>query len=173
MISTCGGGAKLTAYQIQPHAMEALNFLSASIASFYCVQHPSRPPRKSLAMGVRKKTRKFAQVRHSSPYVFDPESDIHAQTKRVLGRGDARHAVAKAANDPAKLAQKKKEAAENAVRHVQQAPSSLYFQHNDALVPRKSRTPALHQFPATNMPQPTTSSSTPTSSSTRSGISST
>ncbi|KAK3899387.1 Fcf1-domain-containing protein [Staphylotrichum tortipilum] len=67
-------------------------------------------------MGVAKRTRKFATAH---------------QVKRMIGRNDDRRkedAAKKAA-----LELKKKE--EEAVREVPQMPSSMFFQHNTALVP--------------------------------------
>ncbi|KAI4732589.1 Fcf1-domain-containing protein [Aureobasidium sp. EXF-12298] len=63
-------------------------------------------------MGVQKKTRKFAQV------------------KRVIGQRDAR--LKKNAVTPE---DKPKKPAEEVVRDIPQAPSSMFFQHNTALQP--------------------------------------
>ena len=59
---------------------------------------------------------------------------LSTQTKRVLGRRDARHIASKTANDPTKQ-HKTKESSEDGVKHIEQAPSHMYFQHNEALVP--------------------------------------
>ncbi|KAF2652261.1 Fcf1-domain-containing protein [Lophiostoma macrostomum CBS 122681] len=65
-------------------------------------------------MGVQKKTRKFAQV------------------KRVIGQRDAR---LKKNQLKGEAEAKKKAAADQPVREIPQAPSSLFFQANTALVP--------------------------------------
>lgn len=67
-------------------------------------------------MGVAKKTRKFGAV------------------KRLISRRDNR---LKENKDKADLGQKKKAASANneLVREIPQAPSSMFFQHNTALVP--------------------------------------
>ncbi|KAH0288842.1 FCF1 small subunit [Aureobasidium namibiae CBS 147.97] len=63
-------------------------------------------------MGVQKKTRKFAQV------------------KRVIGQRDARLKKNEVKGDD-----KPKKPAEEVVRDIPQAPSSMFFQHNTALQP--------------------------------------
>ncbi|KAI4722109.1 Fcf1-domain-containing protein [Aureobasidium sp. EXF-10727] len=63
-------------------------------------------------MGVQKKTRKFAQV------------------KRVIGQRDARLKKNQVTGDD-----KAKKPAEDVVREIPQAPSSMFFQHNTALQP--------------------------------------
>ncbi|KAF3064297.1 rRNA-processing protein FCF1 like protein [Daldinia childiae] len=71
-------------------------------------------------MGVAKKTRKFAQV------------------KRIISRRDARlkENQTKAADKAAAAAASKPSASGDIVRReVPQLPSSLFFQHNEALVP--------------------------------------
>ncbi|KAI5201542.1 Fcf1-domain-containing protein [Aureobasidium subglaciale] len=64
-------------------------------------------------MGVQKKTRKFAQV------------------KRVIGQRDARLKKNQVTGED----QAKKAPAEEVVREIPQAPSSMFFQHNTALQP--------------------------------------
>ncbi|KAI4850176.1 Fcf1-domain-containing protein [Aureobasidium sp. EXF-8845] len=64
-------------------------------------------------MGVQKKTRKFAQV------------------KRVIGQRDARLKK----NQVTGADDKPKKPAEEVVRDIPQAPSSMFFQHNTALQP--------------------------------------
>ncbi|KAI4850032.1 Fcf1-domain-containing protein [Aureobasidium sp. EXF-8845] len=64
-------------------------------------------------MGVQKKTRKFAQV------------------KRVIGQRDARLKK----NQVTGADDKPKTPAEEVVRDIPQAPSSMFFQHNTALQP--------------------------------------
>ncbi|KAI1138961.1 Fcf1-domain-containing protein [Hypoxylon sp. FL0543] len=69
-------------------------------------------------MGVAKKTRKFAQV------------------KRIISRRDARLKENQGKADEANAQKKAKAASGDVVRReVPQLPSSLFFQHNEALVP--------------------------------------
>ncbi|POS75363.1 hypothetical protein DHEL01_v206242 [Diaporthe helianthi] len=68
-------------------------------------------------MGVQKRTRKFAQ------------------TKRVIGKRDDRLKENREKADKVQELKKKATANGELVREIPQAPSSMFFQHNTALVP--------------------------------------
>ncbi|KAL0464994.1 Fcf1 domain-containing protein [Neurospora intermedia] len=94
-------------------------------------------------MGVAKRTRKFATARdlynppshltsHTHHHDLTPPwADGHMCVKRMIGKNDERRKTEVQKKQELEL-QKKKEAA---VREIPQMPSSMFFQHNEALVP--------------------------------------
>ncbi|KAK5656322.1 hypothetical protein OQA88_4702 [Cercophora sp. LCS_1] len=82
-------------------------------------------------MGVAKRTRKFATARDLKPQVHEHDDANKIQVKRLIGKRDDRRKTD--AEKTIELEKKKKE--EAAVREIPQMPSSMFFQHNAALVP--------------------------------------